>query len=135
MIDVALRAILLANPAVAALAVGGVHQSHLPAAPTLPAAAISRITRASREQAHDTRIPLVERLFQVSCYGETDEGALSLADAVDDALDDYAGTVNLGGGVSETIQRAVVTNCIPIFEPEIPSYMVAVDVRVIYNKP
>ncbi len=135
MIDVALRAILLADSAVSALAAGGVHQSHIPAGATLPAAAISRIARPPRVQAHDERVPVVERVFQVSCYGKTDKEALQLADAVENALDDYTGAVNLGAGKSETIQRAVVVNSVPIFEPEVGSYFVAVDVRVTYNEP
>lgn len=92
MIETAIRTILTGDATVAGLVSTRVYIAALPQEPTLPAVWFWRVATPERLITHSGSVTIAEPLFQINCTAETPEEALSLADAVKDALRDYSGT-------------------------------------------
>lgn len=86
---VAVRSILVANVAVAALVGTRVYPGILPQDPTYPAVVLN-VINAMDPVTHDGDAGLVDGMLQVDCYAETYAGMAGLYDAVKAALNGYS---------------------------------------------
>lgn len=102
-IEEALRAHLVADAGVAAIAAQRVYQLTLPQRPTLPAVVFQRIA-TPRINDMDGPTGLAHPTFQINCHASSMAQASNLADAVRRALDGFAGIM---GGVGGVVVQAV----------------------------
>ena len=98
-IESVLRAILVADPAVAALVGTRAYQTALPREPTFPAITYQMVSRVQ-----DSMTGIVQARMQYTCLATTWKGAADLADAVRCCLHGYRGVRD--GARIEEIQYA-----------------------------
>ena len=98
-IESVLRAILVADPAVAEIIGARAYQGRLPREPTFPAVVYQMISRPQ-----DSLTGIVQARVQYTCLAESWKAAADLADAVRCALHGYRGVQN--GARIEYIQYA-----------------------------
>lgn len=102
-----LRSILLANAGVTAKRAGGVHVNAAPQNDPTPNVVLMLVS-GLEEFTHSGPSGLVEDRVRVWCRGKTPKAAAELGQAVHDALQGYAGTIE--GAVVQLVRRAMSTS-------------------------
>lgn len=104
MVEDAIRAVLLADPDVAALVSTRVWPIKLPQSATLPAVVYQRISTTRDQPALETPIGATRSRVQLSSWASTYGAARQLAEAVHGALNGWSGTA--GGQVVKLVRLA-----------------------------
>lgn len=85
-----LRALLISDSGVAALAASRIHANRLPQNTAYPCAVLTLISTRG-EHSHDGASNLNDDRWQMDCYAATVDEAVALARAIDARLDGYKG--------------------------------------------
>ncbi len=125
--ETAVRAALLADPAVAALVGSRIYPMRLPQNPALPAVVFQRISAPPDGLTIDGRAGRVPIRLQLSLWAQTYDGARALMAAVDARLDGYSGS----NGDGTALRLVALKNMSDDYEPETGLYRVIADYRVI----
>ncbi len=101
-----------------------VYPIKLPQQPTLPALTYRIITEP---QVHSMEGTFSQNArLQIDCWAETFLAAHELAEAVEDAMNDFSGTI----GAEQVISSSVQVNKQDLFDPEVNDYRVSIDYSI-----
>jgi len=104
-----------------------IYYQKLPEVPTLPAIVYNRIS-SPRSRTHDGDSNLSKPRIQYSCWGETPENVMSLADAFEDEFKSFSGTAG-----SSTVYATIVENRLSLIDEESKFYHIPIDLMVQHN--
>jgi len=122
--ETALRAWMIADPALAGLVGTRIYPHALPQTPTLPACTYRRVSYRRPDE-----IPFATVRIQVTAWGDTYTSARAVADALKTAADRKKGT---SSGL--TVVYASVQGDLELVDPVTGRYTVPVDFQVTYKE-
>lgn len=128
MVEEAVRALLVADPAVSALVSARVYPAPLPQSPALPALSYQRIS-ATRTRSQEGPSGRARCRFQVDAWASTYDDARQLAAATRRALDGFRGVV---AGVE--LQEVQLATDRDLYEPDVKLHRVSADYFVAHEE-
>jgi len=127
-VEEAMRALLLADPAVSALVAARIYPAPLPQGPTLPALCYQRIS-ATRTRSQEGPSGRARARFQVDAWASTYDAARAAAAAVRRACDGFRGVVS---GVE--LQEVQLATDRDLYEPDVQLHRVSADYFVAHEE-